>query len=53
MLFGKQKVLCPVVDFYFCTGASDKSDFITKYWYMNFPRCPNFSEFFELQKYGF
>ena len=28
-----------------------KSEIFTQYCYMNFPRCPNFSEFLELQKY--
>jgi hypothetical protein len=53
MLFGKQKVLRPVLEFWFCTGASEKSEIFTQYWYMNFPRFPKFSEFLELQKYGF
>ena len=52
MLFGKQKVLHPVPEFCFCTGASEKSEIFTKYWYINFPRCPIFSKFLELQKYG-
>ena len=28
-------------------------EFFTQYWNMNFPRCPNVSEFFESQKYDF
>jgi hypothetical protein len=44
MLFGKQKVLRPVLEFYFCTGESEKSELFTKYWYVNCLRFPNFSK---------
>ena len=45
MLFGKQKVLRPVPEFCFCTGASEKSEIFTQYWYMN---CPTLSSFFRI-----
>ena len=50
MLFGKQKVLRPVPEFCFCTGASKKSEIFTKYLYMNFPHCPNFFRIFGVTK---
>jgi hypothetical protein len=53
VLFGNQKVLHPVQKFWFCTGALKKSEIFTKYWRMNCPRFPNFSEFLEIHKYFF
>ena len=48
---GKQKLLRPVLEFRIFAGVTEPSEFFTQYLYMNFPRCPNVSEFLELQKY--
>ena len=48
----KQKLLRPVQELWFCTGASNNSEIFTPDCYTNFPGFPNFSEFLELQKYS-